>query len=101
MGDAFGQVFFTALNACGRIIRPARILAGITYAGGDFRVFLHPALPVGVEIAAEFGGFVGRGEGEERSQEREEGEEDCDSHFFVASGENYSRRDGCEMVSER
>src|SRR5580704_13924209 len=92
--DGLREVLVAALNARRRIIGPTRVLAGKAESGRDFRVLLLPALPVGLEIGAEFAGFVvRRGEGEERGEEGEEGEEDYESHFWdEPPGKKCSRR---------
>ena len=61
LSQAFVQMLLAPRDALRRIIRPAAVLPGETNACGHLRGFGHPALPVFVEVGAEFaGGFLRR-----------------------------------------
>ncbi len=57
--DGFRKMFLPPLDTGRRVVAPARILPGIADAGRDFGIFVHPSLPVGIEIGAEFPHFIG------------------------------------------
>src|ERR1700687_3299515 len=85
-------MFFVALDAGWRVVGPAIGEAGIAYMGGDLRVLLHPALPIGLEERMKFlrrGGLRGGlrllrilccGVDHERSSKRRAG--DCDRQRY-------------------
>src|SRR5579885_2451171 len=102
-----------SLDAGGRIVDPAGVLARVADFGGEFRILLHPLFPVGVEIGAEdlcgFGlrgrGRLRLGEGEKRNSQKYSGKtskgENADHVCLLADLDNSLSRSRASMTMTR